>query len=235
MDLQVQKRESLGKAVKELRAKGFIPAELYGKGVKNIHLAVSKKEFKKIFKEAGENTIVNILIDREKHPVLIQDVNFDVITDDFLNIDFYQVRMDEKVKIEVPLEFIGVSPAVKTKNGLFVKALSKIEVEALPSDIPHSFQVDISVMEEIGQSIYVKSLKTDDKVKILVSPDTVVATVTTKVTEEEELAMQKEAGVEMEGVKVESEEKKAERETMKAAEASVETKEVKEIKETPKK
>lgn len=216
MELAVQKREKLGRVVKVLRAEGFIPAELYGKGLGNLHLSVSKKDFKKVLKEAGENTVVNLMIEGKKYPVLIHDVSYNVVTDDFQSIDFYQVRMDEKLKVGVPLEFIGIAPAVKEKNGLLVKSLKEIKVEALPADLPHKISVDISGLAEIGQSLYVKNLAIPQAVKILVSPDTVVATVTAKVTEEEELAMQQAAAVGVEGVKVETEEKKAEREAAKA-------------------
>lgn len=216
MELSVQKRGMLGRGVKALRKEGFIVAEIYGKGLENIHVSVPLKEFKKVFKQAGENTIVNVLLDAKKHPVLIQDVSYNPVTDEMQSVDFYQVRMDEKLKVGVPVEFIGVAPAVKEKNGLLVKSLQEIEVEALPADLPHKIFADISKLADIGQSLYVKDLPVLSGVKILVSPDTVVATVTAKVTEEEELAMQQVAAAGVEGVKVETEEKKAERDAAKA-------------------
>ncbi|MDE2001444.1 MAG: 50S ribosomal protein L25 [Patescibacteria group bacterium] len=218
MELQVQKREQLGRGVKALRGQGLVPAELYGKGLANMHVSVVAKEFKKVLKEAGENTVVTVLLDGKKYPVLIHDVSYDPLTSDFQSVDLYQIRMDEKLKVGVPLEFIGVAPAVKEKNGVLVKALQELEVEALPMDLPHDIKVDISVIAEIGQSIYVKDLTLPSGVKVLVDPDMVVATVTAKVTEEEELAMQQAATGGVEEVKVETEEKKAER----AAEATTE-------------
>lgn len=216
MELQVQKRESSGKAF-ALRKSGLVPAELYGKGVENLHLAVPAKDFKKVFKESGENTIVSAVLDGKKYPVIIHDVAYDSVSGEVLNVDLYQVKMDEKIKINVPLEFIGVSPAIKEKNGLLVKSLQEIEVEALPMDIPHLLQVDISKISEIGQSLYVKDLDIPKNVKSLVSPETVVVTVTAKLTEEQELAMQQAASAGVDTVKVESEEKKAERDAAKAA------------------
>lgn len=216
MELQVQKREQVGKSA-ALRKAGLIPLELYGKGVENLHLTAQAKEFKKVLKEAGENTIVNAILNNKKYPVIIHDVVRDGMTGDILNVDLYQVRMDEKIKLMVPLEFIGVSPAIKEKNGLLVKSLHEIEVEALPMDVPHIVQIDISKISEIGQSLYVKDLNLPKTVKILFEPETVVATVTAKTTEEEELAMQQAAGAGVETVKVESEEKKAERDAAKAA------------------
>jgi large subunit ribosomal protein L25 len=216
MDLQVQKRNMSDKAA-VLRKKGLIPVELYGKGSENIHSVVAVKDFKKVFKEAGENTVINAVLDGKKYPVIIHDVSYDGVSGDILNIDLYKVRMDEKIKLMIPIEFIGISPAVKEKNGLLIKSLQELEVEALPMDIPHALRVDVSKILEIGQSLYVKDLDLPKTAKALVGPDTVVATVTAKLTEEEELAMQQAAAVGVEEVKVESEEKKAEREATKVA------------------
>jgi large subunit ribosomal protein L25 len=219
MDLQVQKRNMSDKAA-ALRQKGLIPVELYGKGAENMHLVVAVKDFKKVFKEAGENTVVNAILENNKYPVIIHEVSYDGVSGDILNIDLYKVRMDEKIKLMIPIEFIGISPAVKEKNGLLIKSLQELEVEALPMDIPHALQIDISKILEIGQSLYVKDLDLPKTAKALVDPETVVVTVTAKLTEEEELAMQQAAAVGVETVKVESEEKKAEREAAKATDES---------------
>ncbi len=216
MELTVQKREKLGSGVKALRGQGLIPAELYGRGLQNLHLSVPEKEFRKLYKDAGESTVINVVLDGEKHPALIQSVSFDPLTDDFQSVDFYQVRMDEKLTVSVPLVFEGVSPAVKEKNALLVKPLQELEIEALPGNIPHDIKVDLSKLQDLDQSIYVRDLEIPANVEVLVSPDTVVATATEKTTEEEELAMQQAAAGGVESVKVETEEKKAEREAEKA-------------------
>jgi large subunit ribosomal protein L25 len=217
MELQVQKREKLGRSAKALRAQGLIPAELYGKGLENLHLSVPLKEFKKVFRQAGENTIVDILIDGKKHPILINDISYSPLTGGIQSVDFYQVRMDEKIKVGIPLEFVGIAPAIKEKSGILVKALQEVEVEALPADIPRDFKVDLSKLLDIGQSIYVKDLEIYPDVKILVDPETVVVTITAQITEEEELAAQQAATAGIEEIKVETEEKKEEREAAKAA------------------
>ncbi len=219
MDLQVQKRETLGTRVKNLRKQGFIPAELYGKGLENLHVSIPAKEFKKALKEAGENTVVTVLLDGTKYPVLINDVSYHPVTNDFRSVDLYRIRMDEKLKVGVPLEFVGISSAVKEKNGVLVRPLQELEVEALPMDIPRDIKVDVSTITEIGQTILVKDLDIPKGVRVLVDADAVVATVTAKITEEEELAMQQKSAGGVEEVKVETEEKKAEREAGKAAAA----------------
>lgn len=210
MELTVQKREILGNKVEALRQNGLIPAELYGHGIENIHLSVPAKEFSKLFKEAGESTIINLVLsdtEGKKLPVLIHEVSFDHLTDQIIHIDFYQVKMDEKITTSVPLEFIGEAPAVKEKIGILIKAVQEVEIEALPADLPHSIPVDLSSLSAIGMGIHVKDLKISDKVKILIDPETVVVTVTEPAKEEVV-----EKPITVEEVKVEGEEKKEKKE-----------------------
>jgi large subunit ribosomal protein L25 len=204
-------RNEKGKsAIKKFRKEGLIPAELYGHKVENLHLAVDNKEFKKVFKLARENTIINLLIEapnkKEEIPVLIHDVQTDYLTNDIIHVDFYQIRMDEKVKTHVPLEFVGKSPAVENYGGILNKSMNEIEVEALPQDLPPSIPVDISKIQELNQSIYVKDLNIPKGVKVLVDLDTVIATV---IPQKEEVV---EETIDISAVKVETEEKKLERE-----------------------
>jgi len=209
MDLIVQTREKVGKGVKSLRREGLIPAELYGHGVTNVHLAVPAKEFSKVFKQAGENMVINVVLEKEKRPAMIHDVTFNPVTDEIMSIDFYEVRLDELIKVKVPLNFLGAAPAVK-EGGILVKAMQEIEVEALPGNIPHTLDVNLNGLSGIGQSIHVKDLGLPAGVKFLVNPETVIVTVKEKAVEEV-VAPE----VTVESVKVETEEKKAERLTKK--------------------
>jgi len=216
MDLSVSTREKFGKAVKSLRRDGVIPAELYGRGVKNLHLSVSAKDFSKVFKEAGTNTIVGLLVGKSKLPVLIHEVGRDYMTDDVTHVDFYQVQMDEKLKARIPLEFLGEAPAAKDKGGILNKSMLEVEVEALPGDLPRRLNVDLSALSELNESIYVKDVAVPKGVEILTDPGTVIATVTPPVAEEKEEKV--ETPVDVSAVKVETEEKKAEREAGKVNE-----------------
>lgn len=223
MDLAVQNREKFGKAVRSLRRAGFIPAELYGHGVKNTHLSVAAKDFLKVFKEAGTNTVVNLLIGEEKHPAnggtherrpaLIYEIKRNYLTGEIAHVDFYQVRMDEKIKAKIPLEFTGEAPAVREKAAILNKAMAEIEVEALPADLPHRFEVDLKALDDLNKSVYVKDINVPRGVKILIDPETVVVTATPPVAEEVKV----EAPVDVSAVKVEDEEKKAERQAEKVS------------------
>ena len=222
MDLFVQKRERFGKQVKALRREGLIPAELYGHGIANLHLAVPAKDFARVFKEAGVNTIVNLLVGSGKHPALIHEVGRNYLTGGVDHVDFYQVRMDEKIKAKIPIEFLGIAPAVKDKGGIVNKSVSEIEVEALPNDLPHRFEVDLSALSELNQSIYVKDIAVPKGVKILIDPETPVVTVTEP--RAEEVVEAAPATVDVTAVKVETEEKKVEREAVKSEEKKEEKK-----------
>jgi large subunit ribosomal protein L25 len=217
MDLAAQDRATFGKSLKTLRQEGLIPAEFYGHGLKNAHLAVRREEFKKAFKVAGENTVIQLLIDSKKQPALIYDVQEDRLSGEVVHVDFYGVRMDEKIKAHIPVEFTGESPAVKEQGGVVNKALVEIEVEALPGDLPHDFTVDISSLKNIDDSIYVKDLAVSKGVKVLIGPDSVIVSIAAPRKEEEIVAPPAEAAVVAE-VKVETEEKKAERAAEQAAE-----------------
>lgn len=122
--------------------------------------------------------------------------------------------MDEKITAHIPLEFTGESPAVKEFAGILNKTISEIEVEALPGDLPRHFEVDISILKELNQSFYVSDLKVPKGVEILIEPKTVIATITPQAEEEKV----EEVPVDVTAVKVESEEKAAERAKEKEAE-----------------
>ncbi len=214
MDLLVQKREKFGKQVKALRREGLIPAELYGHGLLNVHLAVPARDFGKAFKEAGTNTVVTLIIDKEKKPALIYDVAHDALSGEVAHVDFYQVRMDEKIKAKVPLMFVGESAAVKEKGAILNKSMSEVEVEALPQDLPHSFAVSLSLLDDIGKSAYVRDLAVPETVKLLIDGNTAIVTATPPAPKEEEKPVE-EVVPDVSEVKVETEEKKAERVTEK--------------------
>lgn len=218
MELKVEKREKLGKQAKFLRKANIIPAELYGHGAENMHLSVPLSDFRNVYKEAGENKIVDLMVNGEKRPVLIYSVQTNHLTNEIEAVDFYQVKMDEELEATVPINFIGQSPAVKDKGGVLIKSMDEIDVRALPQDIPAEINVDLSRLTELDQSIYVRDLVAGDKFQFVLEPETVVISVTEPISEEEEATMS--AEVKMDEVVVESEEKKAAREAEKSTEQS---------------
>ena len=208
--LQVKIRDLQNKP-KKLRREAMVPAVLYGHKVKNVFLIVDRKQFQKVFKEAGESSLIDLAIEKEKKPrkVLVKEVQRDPVSGEYLHIDFYEVRMTEKITAEAPLEFKGVSRAVKDLDGVLVKNLDEIEVSCLPQDLPHSILVSISSLKTFDDVIYVKDLDIPKNVEVLAHPEDVVVSVMPPRSEKEleELEEKVEEKVEeVEGVKKEGEE-----------------------------
>jgi large subunit ribosomal protein L25 len=185
IQLQAQIRTIFKKAVASLLKQDIIPAEIYGHKFENKHISVSRKEFTKVFNEAGETGIVTIALDGKNYPVLVHSVEFNHLTDAIVHIDFYAVNMNEKTTAEIPLHLIGEAPAVKELGGVLVKALEKIEVEAFPADLVPHIDVDISKLTELNQSIHIKDLQVSAKIKVLSEPSTVIVVVSEPKVEEE--------------------------------------------------
>jgi large subunit ribosomal protein L25 len=162
----------------KLRKDGQIPAVLYGHNVASKHLALSQNEFEKLFRKAGESTIVEVVTeDGGVHNVLIQEVQKHYLTSAPIHVDFYEVKMTEKLTATVPLEFVGESDAVKLHGGTLVKVLNEIEVECLPADLPHLIEIDISVLKTFDNAITVKDIPVSSKVEIKAQADEMVAMV----------------------------------------------------------
>ncbi len=177
LTLEAKKREIFGKKASDLLEQGLIPAEIYGHGFENIHISLPVKEFGKVFKEAGESSLVSVTVDGKMFPVLIHEVKKDVLGDYVVHVDLYRVRMDEKIKTQVPLNFIGESSAIKEHGGVLVKSVEEVEVEALPTDLPHSLDVDISKLTELHQSLHGSDIIVPKGVKVFIEPEMGIVTV----------------------------------------------------------
>jgi len=174
---------------KQIRKAGKIPAIVYGHHAKTEHLEVSYPEFERVFRKAGESTLIHLNVEGEKPKnVIIQDAQKHYLSGKYIHVDFYEVSMTEKMKAHVPLEFIGVSKAVKENGGVLVTVLSEVEVECLPADLPHNIEVDISALNTFQDTIHVKDLNVSDKVKILAEESETVAKVSPPRDVEAELA-----------------------------------------------
>ncbi|MGC9610629.1 MAG: 50S ribosomal protein L25 [Minisyncoccia bacterium] len=186
MELKIQNRFIFGKKTKKLRADGLVPAEIFGHGFKNEHVSIPAKDFSKAFKEAGENTVINLVNEKgEKIPVIVSDVDFNNMKGVVLSVDFHRIRMDEKIQTKVPVELVGEAPAVK-KGLMVMKILNEIDVEALPNQIPHRYEIDITHLENPGQGVYVKDLKATPNVKILSHAESAIVTIAETAKEESE-------------------------------------------------
>ena len=215
--LKVQKRKILGKKVKRLRSKGVVPINLFGKKIKSQSLQISFIDFIKVFKKAGETTIIDLLIDKAKKPhhTLIRNVQLDPVSDQVLHVDFMQVDLKEKIETDIPIKLKGESPAVQEKRAMLLQELDELTIEAAADKLPDHIDVDVSKLKEVGKDIRVKDLKVDKDIDIKTDLKRVVVRLDELVSKEAE----------------ELEKKEEEEATEAAAEAAKETKPEEEKKE----
>lgn len=174
-----------GRRVKVLRRQGLVPAVVYGHGFDPLSIQVPIKDFEKVYAEAGESTVVYLNVENQEYPTIIHDITRDALNDKFLHADFYKVRLDEKIKAEIQLNFVGESPAVKDFGGILVKSMTEVEVEGFPQDLPHEITVDISILKELNSHIMVKDLPIASQLKVEADPEAIVALVQEPISEEE--------------------------------------------------
>lgn len=168
------------------RTEGVVPAVLYGQGKENKNVWINGLEFGKVFKEAGENTVVSLEIEGGgKENVLIYDYQMNPLSGKITHIDLLRVNMKEEIETEIPLVFIGESPAVKEKGGIFVKGMDNVEVRCLPGNMPHEFEIDLNKLVELEDRIIVGDIQAPKDVEILNNPETIVASISAPRSEEE--------------------------------------------------
>lgn len=182
------KPRDLSVSAKVMRAQGLLPAVVYSKEIETINLSLSFEDFEKLYKEAGETTIVDLKIEGEAEPraVLVKTLQYDPVTDIHIHVDLFQIKVGEKLKATIPLRFEGESLAVKDLGGILITNKDEVEVECLPRDLPKDIEVDISGLENIDDSIAVKDIKIPAGVEILDELDDSIVVVTPPAIEEEE-------------------------------------------------
>lgn len=174
--LKAEKRILLGSKVKKLRRQGVVPANVFGHTVKSQAIQVSAVEFARVYKNAGETSLIWLKIEGEdkERPTLIKALTNDPISGRKMHIDFHQVNLKEKVTANVPVEVIGESQMVKDGLAVLDINIHEIEVEALPTDIPESIIFDISNLKEIGDHLKVSGIKVATEVTVLTDPEKIV-------------------------------------------------------------
>jgi large subunit ribosomal protein L25 len=187
INLTVEKRE-IATNLSGLRTKGFIPAVFYGHKQASTPISIKETDFLKVWKQAGESSIVHLTGKDIDHEVLIQDIDLDPVTDKVRHADFYVIEKGKKVAVHIPLEFTGISPAVRDLGGILVKVLHELEIEAMPKDLPHNLSVDVSSLATLEDRIFAKNVVLPAGVTLLTNPDEVVASVAQAVEEVLELA-----------------------------------------------
>lgn len=178
LQLTATKREAAGKDLNRSRKAGLVPVVLYGHGIQPEMYWVNGMEFSKVFRVAGESTILSFATGKgASRNVLVHDVQLDPLSNRVAHADLYQVRMDEELEAHVPLELINEAPAVRELGGVLVKTLEEVEIKCLPKDLPHSLVIDLAKLATFDDQIKVSDLTPGKGVMILTEADTVLALV----------------------------------------------------------
>jgi large subunit ribosomal protein L25 len=189
LEIELSKREIAGKKVRFLRRGGLIPCNIYGHGIESVPVQVDVRKLGHLLARAGGTDLISVKIGEEvsSAKVLIRNVQRSPLTGAPIHVDFYQVRMTEKLRAEVPLVFVGDAPAAKLKNVSLMHAMNTLQIEALPDDLPHNIEVDISSLALPEQALHVKDITVSDKITILTDPGQMIIKVAEvrKVVEEE--------------------------------------------------
>jgi len=157
LSLTVEKRADVGK-LDAVRAAGLMPAVFYGPKEASTSISIPMAEFKKVWKKAGESSVIILKDGATEHEALIHEVDKHPLTGEPRHADFYVIEKGKKVTVNVPLIYAGVSPAVKDKGGILVKVHREVEVEAAPRDLPHELTVDIAKLIELNDVIHAKDI-----------------------------------------------------------------------------
>lgn len=222
LSLKVENRNKETK-LETLRKAGFIPAVFYGKKEASTPISIKKTDFLKVWKEGGESAVVSLETTEGAVESLIHDIQVDPITGSPQHADFYVFEKGHKVKVEVPIEFTGVSGAVKDMGGTLVKVMHALKIEAMPKDLPHNITVDISPLASFESQILAKDITIPHGITLLEAPEEVVALVSAPREEKEEEA----APIDLSAIEVE---KKGKEETTEEAAEGTPAKEAKETK-----
>lgn len=177
-------RNKIGKEdSKKLRVKNFVPAVVYGKGMQPVHIAVSKSELLKL-RRAHRNALITLKLEDEEKVVIIREFQKHPITHEYQHLDFHALSMDETIKVDVDLEYVGVPVGRKT-GGIFTSMLDEVMVECLPRDIPEVIKVNIEGLET-GDTLHVADIKLDG-IDILTNKDVAICQVSEVRVAEEDL------------------------------------------------
>ena len=178
--LDVKKREDKKLNSRKALREGLLLGVIYGKGIKeNLTVSFPKLSFMRVLDKTGEGTLIKLQVNDEKTPkdVLIQDIQYHTLTGDVIHVDFMAVSLEEEVEVEVPVEFVGASPAVKDMGGIFVQNVESVEVRCKAKDIPKAITIDISGLATFDDMIHLGDIKPPAGVEFLDAADLVLAMV----------------------------------------------------------
>lgn len=184
--INATKRTVKGKQVGTLRRKGKLPGVIYGHKVEPIAIVMDQKESTHVLNSVTSSSIIQINLEGVEYSTLVREKQKDYLKNRYIHIDFQAVSQTEKIRADVGIEFINTAPAVKDFSAVIVEGMTKVEVEALPKDLPERFTVDLAQLKEIGNSVYVKDLAVPAGVHILDAAEEMIVMAAAPAAEEAE-------------------------------------------------
>lgn len=206
LTLNAKDREITKKQVKSLRKIGTLPAAIFGyKG--NFNIQLDNKEFSKIYSEAGHTTVVDIKLDDKVHSVLINEVQINPLTRDFIHVSLREVRMDEEITAEIPFVLIGAeeSPAVKDEQSLVILSQNFTELKGLPRNLPSEITIDVSGFHA-GDTLTLKDIKLPEGISVVREEELEAVIVTTASAVQEEIIEDVQAAIDADAAEKNAEE-----------------------------
>jgi len=181
MQLKATPRQPLGKRSRRLMREGKLPAIVYGHNTEATPVTLDRIEFQKVFVKSGRTHLVDLVLDGSRtEKVLIREIQTHPRRHGPIHVDFYQVNLQEKIEVEVPVHIVGESAPVKQGDGDILQPMHSIRVECLPTEIPEDFEVDITPLDEIGAELRVSAIKVRAGVTVLDDPEELVVKIVPK-------------------------------------------------------
>ena len=192
MQLKASARTLLGKASRRLHGEGKLAGIVYGHNATPTPLVLDRLEFQKVFIKSGRTHLVDLVVDGDRtEKVLVREIQTHPRRLGPTHVDFYQVSLEEKITVEVPVHLVGESAAVKRGDADVLQPIHAVRVECLPTDIPEAFEVDLAPLEEIESEFRISELKVPQGVTVLMDPEELVV----KIVHRRELKVEEEAPV----------------------------------------
>src|SRR5216684_1252145 len=191
MQLNASARQLIGKRARRLYREGKLPAVVYGNKAAPTPLTLDRLEFQKVFIKSGRTHLVDLVVDGKTEKVLVREIQTHPRRLGPIHVDFYQVNLAEKIRVEVPVHLVGESAAVKRGDADVLQPIHALRVECLPSDIPAAFEVDLTPLEEIESEVRISDLTVPKGVTVLVDPEELVV----KIVHKREMKVEEEVPV----------------------------------------
>ncbi len=189
LSITLSPREVTGKKVSRLRQEGVVPVHFYGPGVDSASLQADFLALRSVLISAGRNVPITVKVAGEKGEDIcfVRETQLHPVTEELLHVDFYRVDVSQTVRAEVPIILEGEPPAVRNLGGILLQPFDTLEVEALPLDMPESFRIDVTVLEDFTSSVRIEDIEVEEGVNILRDHVEMIARVVAPRIEEEEV------------------------------------------------